>query len=161
MFERYTDRARRVIFFARYESSRSGGPCIETEHLLLGLLRENRRLVEWYAKPEDSVGWIREQIQARQSGRTQVPTSVDIPLSDEAKRVLMHAAEEADRLSQRRISTRHLLLALLHPDSGLPARLLEEVGLRLDPVRDDIARRRRPKAGPDTDTETETPPQDA
>ena len=151
MFERYTDRARRVVFFARYEASIYGSPCIETEHLLLGLVRENHRLVEWYAKPEDSIGWIREQIQARQSGRTQVPTSVDIPLSDEAKRALMYAAEEADRLSQRRISTRHLLLALLHPDSGLASRLLEELGLRLDPVRDDIARRLQRKHAPDAD----------
>jgi ATP-dependent Clp protease ATP-binding subunit ClpC len=151
MFERYTDRARRVVFFARYEASVTRSPCIETEHLLLGLLRENRPLVERYAQPGGDMEQIRASIRPRQSGRTQVPTSVDIPLSDEAKRALMHAAEEADRLSQRRISTRHLLLALLHPDSGLAARLLEELGLRLDPVRDDIARRQRRKDAPDAD----------
>ena len=45
MFERYTEKARRVIFFARYEASQFGSPCIETEHLLLGLLREDKALV--------------------------------------------------------------------------------------------------------------------
>jgi len=151
MFERYTDRARRVVFFARYEAGVAGSPCIETEHLLLGLLRENRPLVERYAQPGGDMEQILAAIRPRQAGRWPAPASIDLPLSEESRRTLLHAAEEADRLGQRRIGSRHLLLALLHPDSGLAARLLDELGLRLDPVRDDIARRLRRKNAPDAD----------
>ena len=55
MFERYTEKARRVIFFARYEASRYGSPCIETEHLLLGLLREDASL-RWRLLPNAGSG---------------------------------------------------------------------------------------------------------
>ena len=63
MFERYTEKARRVIFFARYEASQFGSPYIETEHLLLGLLREDKALTNRFLRSHASVESIRKQIE--------------------------------------------------------------------------------------------------
>jgi len=98
MFERYTEKARRVIFFARYEASQFGSPCIETEHLLLGLLREDKALANRFLRSSASVESIRKQIEAHTTMREKVSTSVDLPLSHECKRVLAYGAEEAERL---------------------------------------------------------------
>jgi len=65
MFERYTERARRVIFFARYEASQYGSPYIETEHLLLGLLREDRALTKWFPDQSNVEPEIRAEIEKR------------------------------------------------------------------------------------------------
>ena len=99
MFERYTEKARRVIFFARYEASQFGSPYIETEHLLLGLLREDKALTNRFLRSHASVESIRKQIEGHTTIREKVSTSVDLPLSNECKRVLAYAAEEAERLS--------------------------------------------------------------
>ncbi len=113
MFERYTEKARRVIFFARYEASQFGSPYIETEHLLLGLLREDKALTNRFLRSHASVESIRKQIRGHTTTiREKVSTSVDLPLSNECKRVLAYAAEEAERLSHRHIGTEHLLLGL-------------------------------------------------
>ena len=93
MFERYTEKARRVIFFARYEASQFGSPCIETEHLLLGLLREDKALANRFLRSSASVESIRKQIEAHTTLREKVSTSVDLPLSHECKRVLAYGAE--------------------------------------------------------------------
>jgi ATP-dependent Clp protease ATP-binding subunit ClpC len=100
MFERFTEKARRVIFFARYEAAQFGSPYIETEHLLLGVIGKS--------------SWdIRKEIEANTSVREKTSTSADLPLSDESKRVLNFSAEEADRLNDKHIGTEHLLLGLL------------------------------------------------
>src|SRR6202020_1812884 len=99
MFERYTEKARRVIFFARYEASQFGSPYIEPEHLLLGLLREDKALTNKFLRSHASVESIRKQIEGHTTIREKVSTSVDLPLSNECKRVLAYAAEEAERLS--------------------------------------------------------------
>ena len=96
MFERYTERARRVIFFARYEASQLGSNSIETEHLLLGLIREGKGLTSRiFSKSHLSMESIRKEIEGRALYRDKVSTSVDIPLSSESKRVLGYASEEA------------------------------------------------------------------
>jgi ATP-dependent Clp protease ATP-binding subunit ClpC len=64
MFERYTEKARRVIFFARYEASQIGSPYIETEHLLVGLLREDKALANRFLRSHAAVESIRKQIEA-------------------------------------------------------------------------------------------------
>jgi ATP-dependent Clp protease ATP-binding subunit ClpC len=149
MFERYTEKARRVIFFARYEASRFGSPYIETEHLLLGLLRENHRLLRSQATFES----IRNQIEGRTPLREATSTSVDLPLSQECKRVLAYAVEEAERLSHKHIGTEHLLLGLLRADKSFAAEILHERGVRLSTAREQFSRAqtveapaRRPKA---------------
>ena len=97
MFERYTEKARRVIFFARYEASQFGSPYIETEHLLLGLLREDKTLANRFLRSHAAVDSIRKQIEGHTTVREKVSTSVDLPLSHECKRVLAYGAEEAER----------------------------------------------------------------
>src|SRR5579862_9475998 len=110
MFERYTEKARRVIFFARYEASEVGSPSIETEHFLLGLLREDKALSNRFLPSLDSVESIRQRVRALITVRPKISTSVDLPLSHESKRVLAYAAEETARLNDKFIGTEHLLL---------------------------------------------------
>lgn len=69
MFERYTEKARRAIFFSRYESSQYGSPYIETEHLLLGLLREEKSLHRWLPKTTPEV--IRRRVDDHSAKRPQ------------------------------------------------------------------------------------------
>src|SRR5438477_9818469 len=140
MFERYTEKARRVIFFARYEASQFGSPCIETEHLLLGLLREDKALAARFLPSSASVESIRKQIEAHTTMQEKVSTSVDLPLSHECKRVLAYGAEEAERLNHKHIGTEHLLLGLLREEKSFAADILHERGLRLTQVREEIAR---------------------
>ncbi len=140
MFERYTEKARRVIFFARYEASQFGSPYIETEHLLLGLLREDKALANRFLRSHAAIESIRKQIESQTTIREKVSTSVDLPLSHECKRVLAYAAEEAERLSHKHIGTEHLLLGLLREEKSFAAEILHERGLRLSQVREEVAR---------------------
>ena len=109
MFERYTEKARRVIFFARYEASKFGSTYIESEHLLLGLLREDQSLTNRFLRSHASIESIRKQIEGHTTSREKVSSSVDLPLSHDIKLGRAYAAEEAERLSHRHIGTEHLL----------------------------------------------------
>src|SRR5258707_136704 len=140
MFERYTERARRVIFFARYEASQFGSTTIETEHLLLGLIREDKNLTNRFLRNHSSIESIRKEIEGRTTIREKVSTSIDLPLSNECKRILAYAAEEAERLNHRHIGTEHLLLGILREEKCFAADILHERGLRLTQVRDEIQR---------------------
>jgi len=123
MFERYTEKARRVIFFARYEASQFGSPYIETEHLLLGLLREDKALTNRFLRSHASVESIRKQIEGHTTIREKV-----------------YAAEEAERLSHKHIGTEHLLLGLLREEKCFAAEILQERGLRLPAIREELQR---------------------
>ncbi|MBA3568017.1 MAG: ATP-dependent Clp protease ATP-binding subunit [Pyrinomonadaceae bacterium] len=147
MFERYTEKARRVIFFARYEASQFGAPAIEPEHLLLGLMREDKTLTgRFFPRAQVSIESIRKEIEGRTLLREKISTSVELPLAPETKRVLAYAHEESDRLQHRHIGTEHLLLGLLREERSMAAEILYERGLRLNAVRDEIAR----QSGADT-----------
>jgi len=139
MFERYTEKARRVIFFARYEASNFGSPYIETEHLLLGILREDKGLTNRVLRTGSSVESIRQQIEGLTTVREKISTSVDLPLSNECKRVMAYAAEEAERLAHKHIGCEHLFLGLLREQKSLAARLLAERGVRIEEVRFSLA----------------------
>src|SRR6266545_3030120 len=141
MFERYTEKARRVIFFARYEASQFGAPAIEPEHLLLGLMREDKTLTgRFFPRAQITIESIRREIEGRTLLRERIPTSVELPLAPETKRVLHYSHEESDRLQHRHIGTEHLLLGLLREERSMAAQILFERGLRLNAVRDEIAR---------------------
>jgi hypothetical protein len=124
MFERFTEKARRVIFFARYEASHYGSPQIESEHLLLGLLREEKSLHLWIPKAQPEI--LRQRIDAASNKRPSSPTTIDLPLSNESTRVLKYAADESDRLANQHIGTEHLLLGLLDEENCFAAKLLRE-----------------------------------
>ncbi len=139
MFERYTERARRVLFFARYEASQLGSVSIETEHLLLGLIREGKGLTSRiFARSHLSLEAIRKEVEGRTVFREKVSTSVEIPFSAETKRVLQAAAQEADQLSHNYVGTEHLLLGILCEEQSVAATILMEKGMRLATVREDI-----------------------
>jgi len=155
MFERYTERARRVLFFARYEATQLGSTSIETEHLLLGLIREGKGLTSRiFARSHLSLESIRKEIEGRTIFKEKVSTSVDIPFSPETKRVLQSSAEEADRLLHTYIGTEHLLLGLLREEHSVASSILHEKGMRLSSVRDDIVQLLNEKTTPVRPKET-------
>ena len=137
MFDRYTEKARRVIFFARFEASQFGSTSIESEHLLLGILREDKGLVHQYLRSDTSIEDIRTRIEAHSGKRKPIPTNQDLPLSKEARRVLTYAEEEAKELASTTIGTEHLFLGLLRAKSSLAASLLSEHGIKISAVRDE------------------------
>jgi ATP-dependent Clp protease ATP-binding subunit ClpC len=111
MFEKYTEKARRVIFSARSDAGECGSPHIETEHILLALLREDKTLSHRFLLENTAVEQIRAEIQ-----------------------VLVYAAEEADDLSDKHIGTEHLLLGLLREEKSFAAALLHEHGIEVNVV---------------------------
>jgi ATP-dependent Clp protease ATP-binding subunit ClpC len=133
MFERFSEKARRVIFFARYEASLWGDDYIHTEHLLLGLLREDKQLFNALLHSSNPFPNAAEELGLKQTGKT-VSVSVDLPLSSEAKRVLAFGAEEAELLGSSTIETGHLLLGLLR-EPGPACNLLVKHGLTLPSLR--------------------------
>jgi ATP-dependent Clp protease ATP-binding subunit ClpC len=141
MFERYTEKARRVIFFSRYEASQFGWSQIEAEHILLGLLREDKNLTaRFFRRSHANVELIRKEIENRRVRRDHISTEIDLPLSEGAKRALSFAAEESELLGNRHIGTEHLLLGLLREEDSIAAEILNERGLRLSDIRQDLAR---------------------
>jgi ATP-dependent Clp protease ATP-binding subunit ClpC len=135
MFERYTESARRSLFFARYDSSQLGSLSIEPEHLLLGLLRESRAMS---ALVPVSLERLREQIEKGVVFTAKVSTSVEIPFSPATKRALEFAAEEANALRHKHIGTEHLLLGLLREEHSAAAAALAAHGVRLTDVRQKV-----------------------
>jgi ATP-dependent Clp protease ATP-binding subunit ClpC len=139
MFERYTEQARRVIFFARHEASELGGPAIEPHHILLALIREDQPLITRLCKlTPPSLEGIRDRIRASTGPGEKLPVSVDMPLSSQAKQVLMHAADESKQLNHRYIGTEHLLLGLLRAEQTSAAEILIDHGVYLNIVRDEL-----------------------
>ena len=140
MFERYTENARRVIFFARYEASLFATSTIDPEHILLGLTREDKSLFNRFLLGgKSSLHSLRGQIEQRCPPKARIPTSVEIPLAPETKRVLHYSHEESDRLQNRHIGTEHLLLGLMRLEGSMVAEVLFELGLRIDAVREVLA----------------------
>src|SRR4051812_17212509 len=134
MFERFTEDARRVIFYGRYEASQYGSPYIETQHLLLGALRECRAFPVLVPGIHSGKS-IRAQIDARMQPGQKISTSVDLPLSNESKRVLAFAAEEAERANDRNIRSEHLVLGLVREEKSWAAELLRKRGADLSSMR--------------------------
>ncbi len=133
MFERYTEHARRTIFFARCEASQLDSAWIETEHILLGLLKEDRLLQE--TLPPDACEVIRAKIELIPRPTPQIPTSIDLPLSRESKRALANGAEEAELMNHPHIDCGHLTLGLLRVENSVASDLLQEYGVNIETYR--------------------------
>ena len=141
MFEKYTERARRVIFFARYEASQFGSPLIETEHILLGLIREDRGLpLRFFPGAGASIQELRKKIEKHVAVRERISISVDIPFSEESKRVLTGAVDESDRMNHKFIGSEHILLGLLRQEKSAAAEILREYGVRASTIREELTR---------------------
>jgi hypothetical protein len=135
MFEHYTQRARRTIFFARYEASVFRSEYIDTEHLLLGILREDHHLRK--ELPSGAEDAIRKRIEElKPPGGPLASTSVDLPLSVDASSVLSLAAEESESFQHKMIDSGHLVLCLLRVENCLAATLLRENGIDYARYRD-------------------------
>ena len=122
MFERYTENARQVIFFAREEASRFGSSFIESEHLLLGTMRSCELELNELLKLKDLEGALRRDLAA--FAQLETTSKRDVPLSNQSKRILAYAAEEAARLSSPGIGSGHLLLGILREPEGGASRFL-------------------------------------
>ncbi len=142
MFERYTERARRVIFFARYEALQYGSQLISPEHILLGLMREDKTISARYFPFRNTltVEAIRREVEERIVLRERIAQSAELHLALETKRILAFAAEESQRLKSRHIGPEHLFLGLIREERSVGAEILYQYGLRLQDVRDEIAR---------------------
>jgi ATP-dependent Clp protease ATP-binding subunit ClpC len=138
VFERYTERARRVLFFARYEAGQRGDRTLAPEHLLLGLIRETKGIHKEILRPVDLEEVVR-QIDTGQSHHEHVPASVEIPFAAEARDILELAKLESDDLKHNYIGTEHLLLALLRREGTRAAAILHSQGLTLEGAREQLA----------------------
>jgi ATP-dependent Clp protease ATP-binding subunit ClpC len=139
MFERYTEEARRALFFARYEASQFGSLAIDTEHLLLGLARMRRGVSgRLLASAGLSYEHVVREVDSRIVRREKVATSVEIPFSPAVKRILNGAMKEADRLEHKWIGAEHLLLALASEPDSVGGRILGGHHLHADAVREPI-----------------------
>jgi hypothetical protein len=144
MFERYTEAARRTVFFARYEASMFGSPYIEPEHLLLGLLRQDPAFRA--GLPAGAAEQIRKRIEERVPQPVErSATSVDLPLSQDSRKALAYAAEESKELQHDHIDCGHLLLGILRLDTSTAADVLRELGIEYASYREVVA---KPAASP-------------
>ena len=120
----YTENARGMIFTAREEAMHYGSPYIESEHLLLGILRESEMLVKRMDGETGSLNSFRKEIEAM----TQIGPSVtglrELPLSADSKQIFNFAAEEAGDLGHNQIALSHFLLGVLRVQECMAARIL-------------------------------------
>lgn len=138
MFERYTERARRSIFFARYEASTLGTQEITGEELLLGILREDKT-VAIQLNPGAAEAIRKELEQLAPPKEERLPTSVDMPIGEGVQRALACAAEEAEAMHHKHIDAPHLALGLLRVEEGLAAKLLRKHGMVYERYRKIVA----------------------
>jgi ATP-dependent Clp protease ATP-binding subunit ClpC len=139
MFERFTESARRALFFARYEVTKLGATTIEPHHILLGLIRESKGLLGGiFQRANVSPETVRQQIEAKTEFREPIPASQEVPFSPQTLRVLQFATEEADRFQHGYIGTEHLLLGVLREEHAMGASILNAQGLRLEDARNTI-----------------------
>jgi ATP-dependent Clp protease ATP-binding subunit ClpC len=142
MFERYTERSRRVIFFARYEALQYGSPVIAPEHLLLGLMREDKSVAARFFPYNQTltVDAVRREVEQRIVVRDRIPQSAELHLSPETKKILFYANEESRHLKTRNVGPEHLLAGMLREERSVAAEILFQYGLRVQDVRDEIGR---------------------
>ncbi len=148
MFERFTERARRVIFFARYEASIFGSVTIETEHLLLGILREDPEILKQLLPSAPVVDEVRRRICETLPVHEKISTSVDLPVSEECKHILKHSIEEAEKLQHQHVGIGHILLGILRESECGAAKLLRDLGMDLDHARGIVARQEQIQPAP-------------
>jgi ATP-dependent Clp protease ATP-binding subunit ClpC len=163
LFPRFTEKAKRTIFFARYFALRES-KTVEAEHLLLGVIQADEDLVnrllpgQFQARPapraeemaqlkaslSERITKLLQQLGRPTTANENLSRTGDSPLSSECRRVLDHARTEADRLRHPKIDTGHFLLAFLReevtPATAILRDIFKEKGIRLDMVRDQITR---------------------
>jgi ATP-dependent Clp protease ATP-binding subunit ClpC len=138
MWQRFTERARKVVFYAQEEAQKFGEGYVSTEHLLLGLVRESDSVA---ARVLERLGVSLSRIRAeveKQLPRGDARPSQDMSLTPRAKRVIDLAYDEARNLNNNYIGTEHLLLGLIREGDGLAGRVLAKLGVELDRGRREV-----------------------
>ena len=138
MFERFTDRARRVVVLAQEEARLLNHNYIGTEHILLGLIHEGEGVA---AKALESLGISLEAVRGQVEemiGRGGSPLNGYIPFTPRAKKVLELSLREALQLGHNYIDTEHILLGLIHEGEGVAAQILVKLGAELPEVREQV-----------------------
>jgi ATP-dependent Clp protease ATP-binding subunit ClpC len=148
VFERYNERARRVVFFARFEASQFGAAEIEVEHLLFGLMREEKNLTRYLNQSVMIFDVIRKELEGQMPRQPKISVSVDLPLSTAAKRVLEFASSEAEVMGHK-VGPEHLLLGVLAEADSAAAKALTSRGVELLSVRADIIGRATNESRPE------------
>jgi len=139
MFEKYNEKARRALFFARYEASKLGSRVIESEHILLGILREGEETVteifrRFQVKPEE----IRHEIEGERVFVERISSTAELPLSEESKKILAYASHEAESMLHQTVGSEHLLIGILRVDACVAMRILVQHGLDVYSVREEV-----------------------
>ncbi|MEW6355634.1 MAG: ATP-dependent Clp protease ATP-binding subunit [Planctomycetota bacterium] len=139
MFDRFTDRARKVMTYAKEEAQRFNHDYIGTEHILLGLLKEGSGVAANVLRNLDvDINKIRFEVEKMVASGSDVAKKGNLPFTPRAKKVLELALEEAKGLGHNYIGTEHILLGLLRENEGVAARVLLNLGLKLEEVREEV-----------------------
>jgi ATP-dependent Clp protease ATP-binding subunit ClpC len=138
MFEKYNEKARRALFFARYEASKLGSKVIESEHVLLGVLREGEEIIkEIFSRFNVKADDVRREIEGDRIFVERVSSTQELPLSEESKKILAYASHEAESMMHPYVGTEHLLIGILRVEGSVAARILTASGFNLYGVREE------------------------
>ncbi len=139
MYERFTDRARKVMQLANQEAQRFNHEYIGTEHILLGLVKEGSGVAANVLKNLDvDLRKIRLEVEKLVQSGPEMVTIGKLPQTPRAKKVIEYSMEEARNLNHNYVGTEHILLGLLREQEGVAAQVLMNLGLKLDDVREEV-----------------------
>src|SRR6202162_5909687 len=139
MYERFTDRARKVMQLANQEAQRFNHEYIGTEHILLGLVKEGSGVAANVLKNLDvDLRKIRLEVEKIVQSGPDMVTMGKLPQTPRAKKVIEYAMEEARNLNHNYVGTEHLLLGLLREQEGVAAQVLMNLGMKLEDVREEV-----------------------
>jgi ATP-dependent Clp protease ATP-binding subunit ClpC len=139
MFERFTDRARKVMALANQEAQRLNHEYIGTEHILLGLVKEGSGVGANVLRNLDvDLRRVRLEVEKLVKAGSEMVTMGKLPQTPRAKKVIEYAIEEARNLNHNYVGTEHLLLGLLREHDGVAAQVLINLGLKLEDVREEV-----------------------
>ncbi|MCA9125259.1 MAG: AAA family ATPase, partial [Planctomycetales bacterium] len=139
MYERFTDRARKVMQLANQEAQRFNHEYIGTEHVLLGLVKEGSGVAANVLKNLDvDLRKIRLEVEKLVQSGPEMVTMGKLPQTPRAKKVIEYSMEEARNLNHNYVGTEHILLGLLREQEGVAAQVLMNLGLKLEEVREEV-----------------------
>jgi ATP-dependent Clp protease ATP-binding subunit ClpC len=139
MYERFTDRARKVMQLANQEAQRFNHEYIGTEHLLLGLVKEGSGVAANVLKNLDvDLRKIRLEVEKLVQSGPEMVTMGKLPQTPRAKKVIEYSMEEARQLNHNYVGTEHILLGLLREQEGVAAQVLMNLGMKLEDVREEV-----------------------
>jgi len=139
VFEKFNEKARRALFFARYEASKLGSRVIESEHILLGVLREGEETVtelfrRFHVKPDD----VRREIEGERVFVERISSTAELPLSEESKKILAYASHEAESMLHPAVGSEHLLVGILRVENSTAMRVLVQHGFDVYSLREEV-----------------------